>query len=226
MLGPWSDNPLRLLCTWARWLSLRHATITFVNVAIPAAAVVVGLLVGAALADLNMTGEFGLIHQVNGLLQILAPSFVAALALVAGFPGDALDRPMGGNAPYMNTEHGQHLPSRREVLGLLFAYLAGLGTLTYLAGGLAMALSNPTRGALMEAVATFADGWAGRALAAAYAAVVVHLFAVTLLGLHFLGNFLAGSRLARSSAPPAPGNGGALPHATFAPSRAPAQRPD
>lgn len=226
MFGPWSDNPLRLLCTWARWLSLRHATISFVNVAIPAGAVVLGLLISPALSDANMTGEFGLIHQVNGLLQILAPSFVAALALVAGFPGDALDKPMGGNAPYMNTEHGRHLPSRREVLGLLFAYLAGLGTLTYLVGGLAMALSNPSRAAVMEGLIAFADGWAGRVLAAVYAAVVVHLFAVTLLGLHFLGNFLAGSRLARASVPPASGNGGALPHATFTPSRAPAQRPD
>lgn len=226
MFGPWSDNPLRLLCTWARWLSLRHATINVVNLAIPAAGVVVSLLISPALTDLNMTGEFGLIHQVNGLLQILAPSFVAALALVAGFPGDALDRPMGGNAPYINTDHGQHLPSRREVLGLLFAYLAGLGTLTYLVGGLAMALSNPSRAAVMEGLVAFADGWVGRTVAAAYAAVVMHLFAVTLLGLHFLGNFLAGSRLARASLPPASGNGGTRPHAAFTPSHAPAQRPD
>jgi hypothetical protein len=226
MFGPWNDNPLRLLCTWARWLSLRHATVRLVNVAIPATAIALGLLLSSALADLNMTGEFGLIHQVNGLLQILAPSFVAALALVAGFPGDALDRPMGGNAPYINTEHGQHLPSRREVLGLLFAYLAGLGTLTYLVGGFAMALSNPNPAAIMRAMVGFADGWAARVLAVVYAAVVVHLFAVTLLGLHFLGNFLAGSRLARASVPPASGNGGALPDATFTPSRAPAQRPD
>lgn len=226
MMGPWSDNPLRLLCTWARWLSLRHATINLVNFTIPVLGFAVLILVSPWVKDINTTGEFGIIHQVNGLLQILAPSFVAALALVAGFPGEALDKPMGGASPYIRTDHGDHLPTRRELLGLLFGYLAGLGTLTYLVGGLGMAASNPTPAAAMAGLTSALDGWVGRVLAAVYGAVVIHLFAVTLLGLHFLGNFMAGSRLARSSAPPAPGNGGPRPSASFTPARAPAQRAD
>lgn len=226
MMRPWSDNPLRLLCTWARWLSLRHATINLVNLTIPASGFIFLMLLSSWIKDINTVGEFGIIHQVNGLLQILAPSFVAALALVAGFPGEALDKPMGGTPPYIKTDDGDHLPTRRELLGLLFGYLAGLGTLTYLVGGLCMAASNPTPAAAMAGLTSALDGWVGRILAAVYGAVVIHLFAVTLLGLHFLGNFLAGSRLARSSVPPAPSNGGPHPNAPFTSARAPAQRAD
>lgn len=197
MFGPWRDNPLRLLCTWARWLRLKHTTVYVVNIYVPSFVLLISLPLTLVLTDINFTKEFGIVHQINSLLQILAPSFVAALALVASFPGDALDRQMGGVAPHFNTADGPYSPRRREVLGHLFAYQAGLGTFVYLIGGCIMAASNPNLVSILVKLNEGGYEWILQLLAVIYISVVSHLFAVTLLGLHFLGNFLSGSRLSR-----------------------------
>jgi len=132
---------------------------------------------------------------VNGLLQILAPFFVAALALVAGFPGDALDQPMGGLPPYLLVAGERYFPTRRELLGYLFAYLAGLSVLTYLGGGTIIAALNPAPNPIALWFAVALNGYLRLCMKAAYGALLIHLFAVTLLGLHFLGNYLASSRV-------------------------------
>ena len=138
----WRNSSARLVFTWTRWLLLRHPSVQFVNVTLPTCSFIICAMALLLLPTFNVTKEFGLIQQANGLLQILAPFFVAALALIAGFPGDALDRPMGGSQPYLLVLGEKYLPSRREVLGYLFAYLAALSVLTYLGGGVIMAASE------------------------------------------------------------------------------------
>lgn len=196
-----ADSPTALLLSWGRWLRLRHPTLTVTNIRLP----LIGLLVLAALGfefpTVNMTRELGVVQQVNGLLQILAPFFVAALALVAGFPGDTLDEPVGALQPYYMVAGQRIYPSRRATLSYLFAYLAGVSILLYLAGGLAVALSNPRDTSPLAALGLLRGGWISVIAKATYGALVLHVFAVTLLGLHFLGNFMSASKLARSVRP-------------------------
>lgn len=196
-MSRWQDSPVRLLFTWTRWLFLHHPSLRLVNVAMPLCGFVTCIALGTLLPGFNVTKELGLIQQANGLLQILAPFFVAALALVAGFPGEALDRPMGGVQPYLLVAGEAHNPTRRELLGYLFAYLAGLSVLTYLGGGVVVSASNPIAQPALVWLGTCLHGFAGLTLKAAYGAILIHLFATTLLGLHFLGNFLTSSRIAR-----------------------------
>jgi hypothetical protein len=195
----WQNSAARLLFTWTRWLFLHHPSLRLVNFTLPMCGFVACIVAGVLLPGYNFTKEYGLIQQANGLLQILAPFFVAALALVAGFPGEALDRPMGGVRPYLVVAGDKHVPSRRELLGFLFAYLAGLSILTYLGGGMVIAASNPTAQHVLIWLGTLMHGSVGLCLKAAYGAILINLFGTTLLGLHFLGNFLTSSRIERSS---------------------------
>jgi hypothetical protein len=186
----WQNSPVRLLFTWTRWLFLHHPTLRLVNRTMPLCGFVIWVAAGALLPTFNMTKEYGLVQQVNGLLQILAPFFVAALVLVSGFPGEPLDRPMGGFQPYLIVAGDHYLPTRRELLGYLFAYLAGLSVLTYLAGGLIIAASNPSPQPALVWLGAAIHGYVAVCLKASYGALLIHLFGITLLGLHFLGNFL------------------------------------
>jgi len=193
----WQDNPLRLLFTWTRWLHLRHPSIRLVNRTMPLLGFAVCFGLSAVLPNFNLSRDLGFIQQVNGLLQMLGPFFVAALVLVAGFPGDELDKPMGGLPPYLFLAGEEYSPTRRELFAYLFAYLAGLSVLTYLGGGLVIAASNPTPQPVMLWFAGALHGLLALCMKAAYGALLIHLFAVTLLGLHFLGSFLASSRIVR-----------------------------
>ena len=204
MILAWRDSPARLLFSWARWLSLKHPTISFVNTRIPGLGFVAGLSFVALLPGTNFTKELGVIQQINGLLQILAPFFVAALALVAAFPGEALDRRMGGLQPTMIVEGEHYHPTRREILGYLFAYLAGLSVVVYLVGGVVVALCNPYPPTFIRLLAVDLHGWISFLMKGLYTGVMLHLFATTLLGLHFLGNFLSASQTARTPGPASP----------------------
>ncbi len=200
----WRDSPARLLFSWARWLSLKHPTIAFVNTRIPAVGLLGGLSFVTLLPGINFTKELGVIQQLNGLLQILAPFFVAALALVAAFPGEALDRRMGGLQPFTIVEGEHYNPTRREILGYLFAYLAGLSVIVYLAGAVIVAICNPSRPMLVVLLTVTLRGWIPFLMKGLYTGVMLHLFATTLLGLHFLGNFLSASQTARAPSPVSP----------------------
>jgi hypothetical protein len=152
----------------------------------------------------NVAADSGLVQQANGLLQGLAGFFIAALALVSGFPGDALDRPMGAVQPYFMIGAVRVNPTRRELLGYLFAYLVGITVILYFVGALAVAALHPHPQPFMVWLRTAGEGWAGVILKALYVGALLHMLAVTLLGLNFLGNFLSGSVLSRGSAPSGP----------------------
>ncbi len=205
----WRDQPVRLLLTWARWLTLRHPTIRLTNIYVSLAGGLLTLALFRIAPSFNVTREMGLIQQVNGLLQALGPFFVAALALVSGFPGEALDKPMGGQQPFLYVNGHEYCPTRRELLGYLFAYLAGLSVILYAVGAIVSAAANPHPAHALVWLATSFDGWPASMLKALYCASLLHLMAVTLLGLHFLGNFLSGSTLARSG--PSPNGTGTSP---------------
>jgi hypothetical protein len=200
----WHNRPVSLLFSWGRWVRLRHVGLRVVNIYAPvggflAAATVLFLVPGWTVAR-----EFGIVHQVNGLLQILAAFFIAALALVAGFPTDALDRPMGAVRPKIVLGDGDEIePSRREFFGILFSYLSALSVILYGVGALAMSLAS-SDGAAVAYLRTAGDGWPMFALKAAYVAALGHFLAVTFFSLHFLGGFLSSSRVPRVQPPSAP----------------------
>lgn len=204
MISLWKGSPLRLLFSWARWLRVQHPTVSFVNRWIPIIGFAVALVFGALVPGINITRELGLVQQVNGLLQMLAPFFVAALALVAAFPGQALDLHMGGLQPSLRMGGEEYRPTRREILGYLFAYLAGLSVIVYLVGGFVVSLCNPTPQVFIRVLNNHLHGWIPYLLKGLYGAVLLHLFATTMLGLHFLGNFLSASQITRAPNPVPP----------------------
>ena len=204
MMQRWSDQPFRLLFSWARWLRVKHPTTSLVNLGVPVVSFGLWLAFLWTAPQFNFVGDLGLVVQTNGLLQALAPFFVAALALVAGFPGEALDKPMGGLQPYLLMADDKYYPSRRQLLGYLFAYLAGLSLLTYMVGAFMVAATHPYSLRAIRWFSTGQHGYVASLLKALYGAILIHLFAVTLLGLHFLGNFMSASGLSRASPSPSP----------------------
>ena len=193
----WQDNPIRLLFTWTRWRRLRHPTIHLVNVTLPLWAFAIFIAAGAFLPHLNLSHDLGLIQQMNGLLQILAPFFVAALTFVAAFPRSTLDEPMGGVRPYRFVAGEEYYPTRRELLGCLFSYLSALCILTYVGGALLITASNSAPQPMLLSRSGALHDYLGLASKSAYGALLIHLLATTLLGLHFLGNFMTSSTIHR-----------------------------
>jgi hypothetical protein len=202
-MTPWAHRPVSQLLSWARWLRLRHPGLRLTKLHIPLAATIAA---GGALwlvPTWNFAHEFGVAHQVNGLLQIVAAFFIAALALVATFPGDVLDRPMGGTAPTLRDSEGdEYAPTRREFFGMMFGYLSAVSLAMYAVGAFAMSLVNPLPNSLVAALYGAANGYLVVALKAFYVGAVAHLLATTLLSLHFLSGFLSSSALPRDQPTP------------------------
>jgi hypothetical protein len=204
------DAPWRLLFTWATWVRLRHPTTRWLNwYATPALALLCTAVTSIPGVAVNFTQEFGIAHQINGLLQILAPFFIGALAAISSFQRDALDEPMSANPPTLLISGETHIPSRREFFGYLFGYLAALSVVVYALGALGMVLgSSPSLKPYFDVVRGSTP--AVIALRFAYAMGVVNLALTTFIGLHFLVYYLpkkparAGMELLPGIKPPPP----------------------
>ncbi len=69
-----------------------------------------------------LMGDAGVLKSMRDLIALLAAFFVAALAAVATFARDTLDKPMEGTSPTLD---GKEL-TRRQFVSYLFGYLAFL----------------------------------------------------------------------------------------------------
>lgn len=194
----WRDRPISQMFSWADWLQVRHPGLALTKLVLPTVGAAAAFVALTLEPGWNIAREFGLVHQVNGLLQILAAFFIAALALIASFPGEALDKPMGGVPPKIVESDGDdYEPTRREFFGIMFAYLSAVCVILYVLGAFAMSAANPTPNAAGLWFATAMNGWLSIAGKAIYAGAVVHVLSTTLLSLHFLGGYLSSSRTAR-----------------------------
>jgi len=70
----------------------------------------------------SLLGDEGILKSLRDLIALLAAFFVAALAAVATFAREGLDKPMEGKTP---TLQGRDL-TRRQYVSYLFGYLAFL----------------------------------------------------------------------------------------------------
>lgn len=179
------NGAIHILLTWSVWLRLRHPTLTQIHLAsVLLAAGLLGLL-EVLPRGFNLIGDRGVAAQVNGLLQILAPFFVGALAAISSFQRDDLDRPMGGKQPTLWERGEEYPPTKREFFGYLFGYLAALSIIVYAAGAVALAVGSSGPG-VQHAVAEFrASGWAQLAKGV-YLVALANLGLTTFVGLHFL----------------------------------------
>lgn len=181
------DRPLSILLSWLDWLSVKHWTVQYINWRLaPCTAILSALAVYGLPKSLNLFGEYGLVHQTNGLLQILAGFFIASLAAIATFQRQELDEIMGGDPPKLPKSKGHPFEelTRRRFLCLLFGYLAGASIVLYLTGA----------GSMM--VAALLHDWAKSAplmhtgmrtiFALIYCFVLAHILITAVLGLYFL----------------------------------------
>lgn len=135
-----------------------------------------------------LTSEGGILDSVTGLLQILSGFYIAALAAVATFDRDIMDRLMPGVPPTIREiRHSkrQDVPlSMRRFLCYLLGYLAYMSIALYLAGSLAPLMkqycSDITNAKLalgLKHVVQFI-----------YAFFVIQLLTCTILALYFLSD--------------------------------------
>jgi hypothetical protein len=132
-----AERPLAILFAWFDWWKIRHWVVKAVNRRIsPVLGLLAGIIIWLCPISLNLFGEYGVCHQINGLVQILAGFFIASLAAVATFNRKELDDVMSGDPPQLIRRSGTSFENltRRRFLCLLFGYLAGMSILLYLAG--------------------------------------------------------------------------------------------
>lgn len=184
------DRPWALLLTWTTWVRLRHPTIRWINfIATPVFALIITISMSWLGHNLNFTQEYGVAHQINGFLQILAPFFIGALAAISSFQRDALDEPMSANPPTLYSSGETIIPTRREFFGYLFGYLAALSVVVYAVGAVAMVLGSSPN--IKDGMETLRD-WVFPIYLSKlfYNVALVNLICTTFVGLHFLIYYL------------------------------------
>lgn len=156
---------------------------------VAAVALAPGFRTGAI--GVNVFGEYGLVHGVNQLLQLLVGFYVAALAAVATFSRPGLDELTGGDPLILGNKVDDPL-SRRRFACLVFGHLAVVGFALYVVGVLAMAMAPSIR-ELTSGLAVQFDGLSVSVPAVVrivfawvHLVVSAHLFIVTLFGVYFL----------------------------------------
>lgn len=86
-----------------------------------------------------LLGEHGLLNSISGLLQLLVAFFIAALAAVATFPRESMDKPLRGSPAHLKRwSNAQQRNvdvelSRRQFVCYLFGYLSFLSLALFLA---------------------------------------------------------------------------------------------
>lgn len=128
-----------------------------------------------------------LIADINALMGILVGFYIAALAAVASFSNENLDKVMKGRAPTLLTvRKGNEIKetlTRRRFLAIIFGYCATLAIILYVFGVLQVHLTVTQPAALWaQAMMSFV----GQAAWGLYIWIISSLLVVTLLGLHYL----------------------------------------
>lgn len=189
------------LLTWATWVRLRHPALTRINlVASPLLGIAFAVSLALVPGGINFTQEFGVAHQVNGLLQILAPFFIGALTVISSLDRVELDMAMGGQQPTL-IEYGEAVcPTRREFFGYLFGYLAALSVLIYAAGAAGMAVGSSSA-PIVTIVSELRGSWWIHVIRGLYGIALGNLALTTFVGLHFLVVYLPARRFTPGARP-------------------------
>lgn len=141
--------------------------------------------------SINVWGSSGFINRLLGFIQNLPGFYLAALAAVATFGDESMQRLMPGTPPTMDLPHNGGTMkatalSRRMFLSAMFSYLTALSILLTIGalGGLAVADAIKS----MVAVATYP--WLKFGATFIYLAFGLQLLSVTFWGLYYLGERL------------------------------------
>lgn len=135
----------------------------------------------------NIFGANGIVDSVVGVLNMLIGFYIAALAAVASFQSETLNKSMKGRAPTIKVNRkGQETDevlTRRRFLCILFGYCAFVSIFLYCVS----VVSGIILPSLNEA-AFFVNfrGFIKFIWLTVYFYFVASLFATTLLGLHYL----------------------------------------
>jgi hypothetical protein len=144
----------------------------------------IGLVVGLIWTKIDLFGDNGVIHGVNGLLQALVGFFIAALAAIATFQGTTyrIDERLDGDAALLV---GEPL-TRRQLLSHMFAYLSCGALFLFIVGIAALAIAPTIQPVFDEFVVLSLR----TIFAIVFFSALAHLIGTTMIGMVFLGNRL------------------------------------
>jgi hypothetical protein len=169
----------RRLATPVRYLSIRHEIKSRFDWGWPLALTVVTMLIFWVLPKPpSILGENGFLKGIRELIGLFAAFFVVALAAVATFSRESLDRPMQGRTPTLD---GRDL-NRRQFVCYLFGYLAVLSFALFLAAVLAQIIAPSLRAELSVNALWWIRAISGTIFTFGFWNMVV----TTLLGIYFL----------------------------------------
>jgi hypothetical protein len=169
------------------YLLIRHPAKWRYDFLYPAlAALGIGTAINLAGDQLNMSGDRGVLDQLNSLIGILVGFFIAALAAVATFDRPSMDDPMPGIPPKMRIkEKGVSYDvdlSRRIFLSQLFGYLTVASLVVFGLGAFGQLSAESLRSSLIPT----AYDWGKAAFVYAYAFGLSNVIVNTLLGVFYL----------------------------------------
>lgn len=132
----------------------------------------------------RMLGENGIVDIISGLLQLLVAFFIAALAAVATFDRESMDKEMRGHPAVLRRKKTEVILTRRQFVCHLFGYLAFVSLMLLLSIVL-VKIVYPTLQNYLElgnvlhfkTIAMFV-----------FWVVFWNIIITTILGLHFLSN--------------------------------------
>lgn len=135
---------------------------------------------------INVFGSGGLIYSVMGILQMLTGFYIAALAAVATFNSENIDKELEGiPAELKVVRSGQSKTitlNRRKYVCYLFGYLSFVCLFLY-AVSVVATLIQP---GLKEAAGATVASLSRYAFVSVYVFVLSNVFVTTLIGLHYL----------------------------------------
>ena len=180
------------LITPLRYLAIRHGTKPRFDWGWPIILTVITMSVFRFLpVQPEILGDGGVLKGVRDLIALFAAFFVVALAAVATFSRETLDRPMQGTAPML--ANGEL--TRREFVCYLFGYLAVMSFILFLAAVAAQIIAPSLRAELSINALWWTKAISGTVFAFGF----WNMFVTTLFGIYFFGgacSFLALQQMA------------------------------
>lgn len=172
------------------YLTIRHSSglTKVVNWWVPGILAIVIVAFGAVFASaIDLVGATGIVARMLGLVQTLAGFYIAALAAVATFSSEGMDKLMAGEPPTMKVLYNHcstRIPlTRRRFLCSMFAFLTAMSLLIAVVAIGALAF-GPIAGDL---ICMELRGVARALFAFVFVFASLQMLSVTLWGLFYLG---------------------------------------
>ena len=180
-------SALKQLFTPLAYLRIKHTVKPWFDWIAPLLVSVVGISVLYSLPkSIDIFGNNGLIFIITDLIKILVGFYIAALAAVATFQNEPMDRTFDGDQATLHVVRKgvdkTATLTRRQFLCYLFGYLAFMGVVIYFLGAIVTLLAANLR---MLGGGMLFDG-AKAIFIFFYLFITANSLTTTLLGLHFL----------------------------------------